>query len=129
MIKHFYFSPLILNFQINKFPSVTDKTFFRPDVLTVRSNETDNKKPLYHFKDGKYDRSLDLSALSHFPERVEVAEMVDKMKYNLEKQVQADIDKNEMELQEKFDKDFKQTVIDSISGKNVDSASDSASGS
>lgn len=123
MIKHFYFSPLILNFHVNKFPPVTDKAFFRPDLLTVRNNETVNKKPLYHFEDGKYNSSLDLSAFSHFPERVEVSEMVQNMQRNIEKRVQADVDKNEMELKEKFDKDFKQTIIDSISTKNVDSSS------
>lgn len=123
MIKHFYFSPLVLNFHINKFPSVTDKTFFRPDVLSVRNNETTGKKPLYHFQDGKYDSSLDLSALSHFPERVEVKELIDIQQNIIDNKARNDLLKHEEELKAKADENFKQTIIDSVSNNVADSSS------
>lgn len=122
-INNFYFSPLTLNLVVNvKRESVTDKTFFRPDINSVRVADNGlSKKQLYHFDDGKYDSKKDLSALSHFPERAEVQEMVDVMKYNIEKQVEKDVEKHELDSLAKLDKDFKEKMINSVSS--VDSSS------
>ena len=124
-INNFYFSPLTFNLVVNvKRPSVTDKTFFRPDVNTVRNLDTgQKKKQFYHFEDGKYDSTKDLSALSHFPERVEVVEMVDVLKTNIEKQIKEDVFKSEINSAKKLDKDFKEKMIDSVSKQTADSLS------
>ena len=124
-INNFYFSPLTFNLVVNiKRKSVTDKTFFRPDINAVRvADNGSSKKQLFHFDDGKYDSRKDLSSLSHFPERVEVQEMVDIMQHNIERQVQKDIEKNELDSLAKLDKDFKEKMIDSVSNKTVDSTS------
>lgn len=124
-INNFYFSPLTFNLVVNtKRESVTDKTFFRPDINAVRVADNGlSKKQLFHFDDGKYDAKKDLSPLSHFPERVEVQEMVDVMKYNIEKQVQKDIEKNESDSLAKLDKEFKEKMISSVSSPSVDSTS------
>lgn len=124
-INNFYFSPLTFNLVVNtKRNSVTDKTFFRPDINSVRVADNGlSKKQLFHFDDGKYDTKKDLSSLSHFPERVEVQEMVDIMQHNLERQVQKDIEKNELDSLAKLDKDFKEKMISSVTSSNVDSSS------